>query len=394
MSFFDEEETVVAEPPSLEADLQQLVGEATEALKAESLTDQEKRRLTNQIAAAQDELQIIRSQRARLALQTEADKTHKEYVEAPREEKKAALAKKSAARTALVAAGGVEHIGPTPWEQGEPTSVHFQQILSRAENGGIDRTVAYSIWKAQGYADNCPFTWDALNKFNDEICKRIHIGGKLSKVLDDRVESARIAAEGPKADQPTFNRAEAQPVQLLLDPETGEVLNTEACLRMLGAQEDFRVHDLETLNWYMKKRLQAVSEIEEISNNFKKALARPQQELRNLEFMFGCDAEQVAMELCEADQRKSKVLPFGTVKFVNRAPSWAIKDESELQLSIAALTDEQKAHIKATPKTWNRDLDTLKKENEAARAAGKPLPWAGLEYDKGGNKFYISQGSK
>ena len=379
MSFFDEDEVAVVEPPSLEADLQQLIHEAKMDLDGESLTDRDKRRLTNQIAAAQDELQIIRSQRARLALQAEADKTHQEYVEAPREEKKAALAKKSKAREALVAAGGVEHIGPTPWGTGEPTSVHFQQVLSYAENNGIDRAVAYTIWKAQEYPDNQPFTWDALNRFKSEIEKRI---------------GSKTGGNEAKADQPTFNRVEPRETQLLLDPETGEVLNVEACVRMLGAKENFQVNDLFSLNWYMKKRLQAVSEIAEITANFKKALARPQQELKNLDFMFMADAEQVAQKLCEKDERKSKVLPYGTVKFINRASSWSVKDEAGLQLAIVALTDEQKARIKATPKTWNRDLDTLKKENEEARRNGKPLPWAGIEYDAGGVKFYLTQGSE
>jgi len=303
--------------------------------------------------------------------QTEYDRAHQEWLDAPKgDEKKAALKRKNEAKDKLVAANPQPHEKPVPRSESdaEPTSVDFQNCLKYAEHIGLDRWRASDLWHTLEHPQNAPFTWEILKKFRAVLEQDAIKKGTL--VQDSNAAKSEIAVND------IFGGAEPEEKP---DPRRDEVYDRLGIRYLEG---------VDGLDWFLEKRSELQHKIADAQIQYQKLLNGLGSELDSLDYCFLAQAEVLADSLLEP-KKKTLLRPYGTCRFRDVGASWSIDNEAQLQTWLTFRSEKEKEDLGIKPKTWTRDLDKVKDVSERLRKEKKDgVP--GLKYDEGGRRFSIS----
>ena len=164
-----------------------------------------------------------------------------------------------------------------------------------------------------------------------------------------------------------------------------------------SAQKEFRkekgttfaIESKEDLDWYLGLRLQYHSELEGVKAQYAKLIQQISSKASSLDFLFEEQAKAFAADEYKRTGVKTMILPHGTVAIRTTKPSWSIEDEGKLQEWLGGLSTENKTAYEVYPKTWTRNLDSLKFNAEKQLGKENGLVVPGLKRDPGGDKVSL-----
>jgi hypothetical protein len=120
---------------------------------------------------------------------------------------------------------------------------------------------------------------------------------------------------------------------LLIDTETGEILDSEL-KALVGDNAPFDVTDQDSLEWAMRKMMDADAELAKqeailkaLSDNQKAIVKRAESRAEWLKLRFGPSIEQFCKNNLSKG-KKSYSTPYGTVKFTASKGKFSVLDES------------------------------------------------------------------
>ena len=157
----------------------------------------------------------------------------------------------------------------------------------------------------------------------------------------------------------------------------------------LEIKPEFHIDNEEHLDWYLRKRVDYNAELEAIKAQYEKLKQSTESKLSKLDSLYKSEAEMYTKFNYEKTGKKTMIRPYGTVQLKDEKAKWSIESEKDLQIWLMSLTDEERMEYKCKPKTYDRDLELIKKRAEMIREKQGLEICMGLKYEPAGLHFKL-----